>query len=555
MFKSFLLKKYSTPALSGYALFAGLFFAAALPPVVFQGIELMALLPFLGLLLFPVTSGRVLFFCGWLGGSVALGFYLRWFFDATPLIWLSIHSYGLSFLFTGFYWLSLACYSGIFFGAFLLLARRIATGTSLDMILFSFLWVLLEYIRTILLSFHPLVYGSGTVLGGNGALGLLGYALADYDVLRQFSSVGGVYALSFIAALPSAALFVFIREAIQRPTFWPRRFFTASLGLVIFFAVVWAGGQALSERFFSSGASVKIALVEATFFPEEWILSGYNRRQEMTFRTLLEQAASSEPAPDIVILPESALIDIHDQVGDVLSSEKHQILITNAKNVTASTTKRNVTAVWDNRNGLVGFYEKHALMAYGEYFPYLMWGATYLLGQSEWLAWQSSRRWFESGDGPSVFSTPFGVIGVRTCSEMLSPNFSIKSAADGAKILIYTASDAIVRGSPVLHAQNLAMGRIWATATRRSLAYVSNGGKSFVISPQGEVLYKSLDLSDKRVTVQEVPLNNIITPAVRYSNRAIILLGILFMPIIFFPKLLPFAIRPSWKNKEVADVY
>lgn len=488
----------------------------------------ISLVPFLLILTFPTKSGKELFLLGWLAGVAAVGTYLRWFFDAVPLTWIGINSYWGSVWLAVFGWFLPVGYFAIAFGIFLVLARRVVRGTLFDTVSLALLWTLLEYLRTFLFSFHPLGYGEGTIVGDNMAFALLGYGLADNDALRQFSAIGGVYFLSFLVALPNMFIFVIIRDFFQHRLerrIRPVLFFSALL-LLVFIALTFLG-RLIGTRFYEPKSMVRIALVQAAFFPEEWVKPGYIARAEATYKRLMRETAALDPPADIIAVPESAVLfpqipltdekSRHDKLGEFLSPVKRQILLTKWEHVPNALKPRNTTAVFDNQRGVIGLYEKQFLMPYGEYLPYAIQWMAKVIDGGAWLERNRQLRWYESGSGAGVFSSPFGKIGLLTCSEILSPNLNIKTVAAGAEILMYTASDAILRGSPVLHAQNIAMARINAAGTRRALSYVSSGERSFMLDPFGKIVLESPDLSERVITA-ELHTNDIITPAVRYRN-------------------------------------
>ena len=139
-----------------------------------------------------------------------------------------------------------------------------------------------------------------------------------------------------------------------------------------------------------------------------------------------------------------------------------------------------------------------------------------IIGQTQWRD-QHSSRWRVPGKNNGVFDTEFGTLGVLGCSEIISPFISRRTVKDGAEVLLYTASIAILRNSERLHQQNLAVAKIRAAETRRYLAYAANGGHSFFVGPDGTILWESPAI-ENGVKIVEAKLNSHLTPAVKYGN-------------------------------------
>jgi apolipoprotein N-acyltransferase len=126
-------------------------------------------------------------------------------------------------------------------------------------------------------------------------------------------------------------------------------------------------------------------------------------------------------------------------------------------------------------------------MPWGEYTPYLTAWALKIIG----LNWDGYRHPYIPGSGDGIFKTPLGVIALRTCSELLSPQLNREATREGADIVIFSSSTAILHGSPILQAQVLAMAQLRAATLGKPVIYSANGGESFALNHRGDILWKN----------------------------------------------------------------
>lgn len=528
------------PFLWVYAIAAGLLIGWALPPKLFKGIEWFALIPFLLLLELPMRRTWDLFFFGWLSGVAAFGVHLWWFFDALPLIWLGISSQVLGYFLALFAWFLPVGFFAIFLGIFIVAVKKISRGgiVAISIVTVS-LWPLFEYVRTWSYSLHPFAQGGGHIWGDHAGFLLLGYAVAEYETLRSFASILGIYGLSIVVLIPNILGFQLARAFIRKTTVGSQRRVFWVAGLVVLFLLAMSFSL-LSEKGTAAepAKTLSIAIIQTGIYPEDWAVGNFEYAKEIKeagerlFREARDHPAkpalivTPEAFPQIFPIEESLIYPLPSAIFEKLGAGPYKLLIDTSIPLRGqNVSKKNTTSLVDNHVGVREVYEKRFIMPWGEYLPYsFMWGAK-LLGASSWLEKQLPNISYVPGESNSVFASPLGNIGLRTCSEVLSPALWRKTAAEGAEVFIFSSSEGILRGSARLHAQNLAMAQIHAAEFKKPVVYASNAGKSFAINFDGSILWSS-NQKDELVHVFDLTLNKEKTPAARYSRLLPLLLAL-----------------------------
>lgn len=518
-----------------WSAFAGFWMAGAIPPKLFPGIEWVGLVPFFLILLFPKTGLRGTFAYGWLAGAIAMGIYTFWFFETAPLTWLGVESVGQSMPLIILGWLAVpVVIPGLYGGLFAVLGKKLIRGTGGDAVRLALLFAAVEYVRTFAISYEPFTIGAGNIYGDNWGTNIYAYAIADHYALRQLAALVGLYGVTFVAALPSAVVFVWLRAFMcQGAALFSRtallKLAPATITVIGFFLSAVLAGPALANSFYQPGKPVKIALVATAFLPEDWVAPGFPLRASETTSKLIKQAAALPEKPEVILLPEgsfvtpavpNAIAAYGPVIRDLTPDDRRLIVInlfpTESEPYGSARPKSNDIAAFDSEGNLVGIYSKRFLMPFGEYMPYAFNWLWQAIGKTAWID-RHAPRWRVPGNESGVFHTPFGALGVLGCSEILSPYLARNTVRDGGEVLLYTASLSILRGSERLRAQNLALAQLRAAETRRAIVYAANGGHSFFVAPDGEIRWESPEIASD-VALVEAPRNTALTPALRFEN-------------------------------------
>ncbi len=477
-----------------YAIFSGIIFA--LPFISDRASFLWpaALVPYLLLSHIPLQRRRKTFFLGWLAGATAFGAYLSWFFAAVPLSWLGIESIPIGYLLTFFGWLLPVAYFGLFFGIFSVIIRGFSKNIAMEFIVIVSLWPIFEWGRTWGYSFYPFAQGAGHIFGDHVGFMLLGYTLAPYAGLRQFAQFLGTYGLGLLVIIPNALLFSILRYELDTRgkglLFW-------KIGAGIFIVLIFYGLGFFPWRFLADlpKKNIRVDIIQTNLTPENWKDASYQRS---VTKFLVAKALKS--SSDIIVMPEgaSSLFDSSSAITYPSKEDAVKILGVWPYRLVIDTTlgdknyqynKKNTTALIDNELGMRGIYEKQFLMPWGEYMPDFFILVAKLFGADSWLNAELSSLSYIPGGKTQVFETPIGVLGILTCSEILSPKLWREIAAQNPSLVIFSASDGILRGSYLLSRQIISMAQIRAAEARIPIVYATNGGRSFVIDENGGIIF------------------------------------------------------------------
>jgi apolipoprotein N-acyltransferase len=511
-----------------YAVAAGIFFSFAFPPTLLPGIEWVAIAPFLGLLLLPISK-RALFFHTWLAATVSFVCYLWWFFDLLPLDWAGVPTTGLMVVMVASALLLTSAWFALAPATLLTLARRMGSANLFLTVCIVFVgWPIFEYIRTASYSVFPFILGPGNIIGDHMAFMLLGYSIIEYPFVRGLAPFLGSYGVSIIALLPNLFLFTCVSYWLQRrdrSTYHLSRYdtliFTAILGGL--FATAIISGQTIyrtnSVATKTESNVTRIALLQTDIPPDATSSAAELRWEEnqSTVRKLSKEAIEQEP--DILVFPEGipsifetkkpTIFDKKrprpyptlETIQQILGDTPYRLIVDNAIPPLWFEHRHNTTALLDNHSGVVGVYHKRFLMPFGEYTPHLFrW-----ISRTAGVDWDTIRNSYTPGETPGVFSTPIGTLNILTCSELLSQQFAREIKRKKVDMIILSSSTAILHGSPQLHAQLLAIATLHAAALNIPILYASNGGHSFAIGRNGETLWRP-HLNGTTVGFIDVPI-------------------------------------------------
>ncbi|MCL5733840.1 MAG: hypothetical protein M1334_04295 [Patescibacteria group bacterium] len=438
----------------------------------------------------------------------------------------------------------------MWFGLFILFIKYFKTEKIWDIFLISLAWPVFEFLRTYFYSWYPPILGKGDLIGAHMAFGVFGYSLADYYSLRQWAAIGGDYFLSFVLILINASIFYLLalcvknRKLIRQPvdenfkSFIKKfyfKFIEVLFIIVVILLISILGGKYLNSLYFYPDGSINVAAIQLNFPIGVWSSFDYPNQVYDKIKSELNSAFSRKPTVDLAVIPEGG--DFTQFSGANLKSIQNFLGINHYRVVVDGSYEqnqiKNYLAIFDNKDGFLGDYAKRFLMPFGEY-PTALIKFPASIFYPDWLK-DFSYRWYLPGDKVGVFQTQFGKVGTLACSEIISPELSRETANAGAQLITYSASDSIFRGSGELHAQNLAMAQIRATETRRAIIYASNGEKSFIISPTGNVLWAASNL-DFQNGYAAVPLNSAFSLYDRFGNWFIYVSIFILMIFIVFLK-------------------
>jgi apolipoprotein N-acyltransferase len=430
------------------------------------------------------------FWIGWLSGTIAFTGMMAWVvttmntYGKVPLM----ISYGLMMLLTAYLGLYVGLYSA---GA--VWFRTLIPRYGLFAV--PCLWVTLELIRTYVLSGLP--------------WGLLGYSQYRQIEIIQIADHMGVYGVSFLIVLVNVALAEFLSWLMPllrgfRPAKLPWEL-VAMAGLLV--TLSWEYGLAtLSGAPFSDipRSSISVGIVQPNIDQAVKWDSAYREETLARFDRLTEQLGRTT---DLVIWPESATPFVFErepvyQLQLIALANRAQAPILFGSPALRFYPDRrpyllNSAYLLSPDGQLLGRYDKHHLVPFGEYIPFKSSLLFFLDKLVEGIGD------FEAGTGPTVLtlppkprSPPAGMagtpprpinFGVAICYEVIFPNLVRQFAANGAEFLVTVTNDAWF-GSSSAASQHFSMVVFRSVENHLAFARSANTGISGFIDPFGRIV-------------------------------------------------------------------
>jgi apolipoprotein N-acyltransferase len=456
-----------TPAASISCVLAGLLLILIFPWYDVEWLAWIALVPLL-----TATRGRrvwAAFVGGWLSGCVGYLGILRWIphtmihYGGVP----TAVSYGILLL--------LVVYVGLYVGVF-------AAGWSWSLRLWPrgavlvapALWVTLEWVRAHALSGFPWA-----------SLGYSQYLNRPVIQVAEFTSVYGV---SFALVLGNVLIAQLLYRAPQRD--WKR--LAPSCVLVVFgLSAMWGYGEwrlsQASQAAATAPADLGVALLQGNIAQDlKWEPASQEAIFSIYRRLTLDAAA--DPAVDLIIWPEAAtpFFFANDNAFQArqlaLAQAAGRPLLfgspTYARDGAQDVMYNSAFLVGPDAT-VLGRYDKHHLVPFGEYIPLRRW----LFFLDKLVQGIGD---FRRGEAYSVMTIPQGRFAVLICFEMIFPELVRHFVQHGGQFLVNITNDAWFGYSPASY-QHLSMVVFRAVENRLPIVRAANTGISAVIDPTGQL--------------------------------------------------------------------
>jgi apolipoprotein N-acyltransferase len=447
----------SALALLGGATLYGL----AFPPFDLSALAWVALVPLLVVIrgrpigaafvdgTFAGCATAVVVGASWLVPALA-----RFFASGLPVASLLASAYALLFWGLPF---------GLFAAGAAMILRARTPGTPFAV---AALWVATELLR-------------GRVIAQPWAL--LGYSQHAHLALIQVAALTGVYGVSFLLALASAAIadgVGLVRDGRRRQAF-------ASLALPLpAILPLWVAGTVVLARGPAGGfAAHRVAIVQTNVEPAREWTRAYTDAQVVAHVRATNLLADAR-SPALVVWPENAVPRYLEeepllaaQLGG-LAARLHADLLFGGPRYEAGRTYNSVRLITAaGRNG--GAYDKQRLVLFAEHNPFT---------RDERAAPSENPRQFSAGDAPVILRT-FVPLGVSVCHEILFPELVARSVVAGAALLVNVSNDGWLDGGQgVASRQHFTMAIFRAVETRRYLVRAATTGVSAIVDPFGVVV-------------------------------------------------------------------
>lgn len=482
--------RFMTPSLARSLLLAGA--SGLLLPLCFPKFDLsllawIALIPLHWALDGPRKSHA--FWTGWLAGTIGFTGIMAWVVTAmhtygkVPLL----VSYGILLLLTAYLGLYVAIYcAGVVW--FRTLIPRYGLFAA------PCLWVALELLRTYFLTGLPWA--------------LLGYSQYRQIDLIQIADHTGVYGVSFVIMFVNVALAEFLAWIMPyfrgfRPAKLPWELVTTA-ALLLSLSWAYSSGLVTGPPLAETSASVRIGVVQPNISQEVKWDTAYRDETMGRYDRLTDRLGTTM---DLIVWPEAATPFFYErepvyQLQLIALSHRAQApLLFGSPAVRFRPDRKPYlfnSAYFLSPDGqLIGRYDKHHLVPFGEYIPLKSSLLFFLDKMVEGIGD------FEAGPGATILSltpkpqsstssqtaaAPRSLkFGVAICYEVIFPDLVRRIAANGAEFLVTITNDGWF-GDSSAPAQHFSMVVFRSVENHLAFARSANTGVSGFIDPFGRII-------------------------------------------------------------------
>jgi len=361
----------------------------------------------------------------------------------------------------------ISLYSAFVFALYTALYRY---NKKLGLVLFPFLWVGMEYFRTLLEIAFP--------------WSNLSYTQGKYTALIQICEITGDLGVSFIIVVANILIWKAWRHSRRRM----KAALVSVTGLVILFPVLY-GSLVLSQAGPVNRGDIEIALLQGDIdLKTKWD----PKKKEYNFDVYDSLAVAAAPV-DLLVWPETAAPEyllgnqrLTQKVANTARKSGCPMLVgtLDYDYIDDTTIETFNAAVQFDANGRHRKpYHKNKLVPFAETVPYGHY-VPFLVNLS--LGWSD----FEHGRELQVYQNEFGSYGTLICYEVIFPEMVNRYIRQGADFLVNITNDTWYGYSsgPYQHA---GMAPFRAVENRVAIVRCANSGYSYFVDKYGRVYNKS----------------------------------------------------------------
>ena len=329
----------------------------------------------------------------------------------------------------------------------------------------------------------------------------------------RWMAIGGAPLLTFLVALTGAMLAWAFLQSRTRPGPWlAAAVMAGGLLAIALVPVDPVGGAPTAEV-----AAIQGNVPRARNLPQQLSQREVTANHAAATLKLAAQVRTGRlPAPDLVLWPENST-DIDPSADPVIYDEIMSAVDAIGKPMLVGEVldgpRRNVGELWTpgHRTGVM--YIKRQLVPFGEYIPF----RSFLSAFTSLPSLQPVN--FTPGRYAIVFKVGKIRLGDVICYEVGFDNLVRSEVNAGANLLTVQSNDADfeIDGQSGESSQQVAMARLRAVESDRTVVYVSTTGESAVIGPDGRVVMAS-GLWQQAILTARVPLVSYRTLASRVGS-------------------------------------
>lgn len=439
---------------------SGIFLTLGFPKVGWYYFTWVALVPLL--LALRDQTRKQAFGLGCLCGLVHNLGTLYWMYHA-------LHEYGGIPVSLSIVVVVLPCaYLALYVGCFAMIAREWQDQPVLWVLGLPGVWVALELVRAHLLTGFPWAN--------------LGYTQTPLHSLIQIADISGVYGVSWLLVLASTALAALLNRS------------RAGYAGILVFGVCLTGviaygswRQGVIDDLQDSATPWTVGVVQGNIDQSQKWDPAFQQETLKRYRELSMKAAAHNPAPELLVWPETAAPFFY-RLEEKLSAQLTEIiketgtpLLFGSPGVTLLDGERRFQnrAYLVNGSGILdGVYAKQHLVPFGEYVP--LQKVLFFINRLVQAAGD-----FVPGDDPSPLILGRQPFGVLICYEDIFPELARAAVERGATSLVNITNDAWYGASSAPY-QHLELARWRAIEFRVPLIRSANTGISAIFDATGK---------------------------------------------------------------------
>ena len=228
-----------------------------------------------------------------------------------------------------------------------------------------------------------------------------------------------------------------------------------------------------------------------------------------------ERATEGIGPVDLIIWPENAS-DLDPARSSAAASTLDRVAAEAPLMVGTITTRGadvvNTSLLWEPGIGVTDWYDKARPVPFGEYVPDRAFWRQLAPDMIDLIT-----RDYTPGTRENTFDVADSRVGVGICFDVVDDRLVEQTIHDGAELLVYQSNNADF-GHTDQSVQQLALTRLRALETGRSVVNVSTVGTTAIIRPDGTVT-EQLPAWTAGAIVEDVPLQTGTTPATAFGAR------------------------------------
>lgn len=316
-------------------------------------------------------------------------------------------------------------------------------------------------------------YGKGAILEPHLSISALAYALAETPMTLSIASISGISSLTFFLGVASAflALCLACTNTKIKET---NRMYVAGILCVVMVAMLSFSHIHTTKHTEELGLSVMS-------------VTSYYGTDAFTPITI---DTRTDP-PDLFLLPEGKTLAMVIQNSEEVETWLASSLIVHSTEGENDTGARTHRVLYERDGEVVASHDKHFIMPYGEYVPFLSQVFINTIPDSNIRSIETENI-VTHGTTLSTVDIGSNRIGALLCSEIFSPYLYRKLAkAHDTTVLVNLGDPVWFNSSHLLYQKTKQVAKVHAVQNGAYVLVAQNSAPSFVVTPYGSVLFET----------------------------------------------------------------